>query len=439
MTGWLLTWLWQGSALAIGVAVALRFVRVMNAATRHLVWFATLGGLVWLGLGGAPAYVMSGPMTVEPVFYIPSAPGPLISAIFGIWMSVALVGLVRVVPSVHALYALRDGSRAFPFEVESRLPLWLEAKACGRRTGLVICDALPGATVLGLQRPCIALPMSLVSALRPDELDQVILHEHAHVQRRDDWWRLAETLLVSVLWIHPAAFFISRALHREREMACDEWVVARTGLPKAYARCLARAAELRGRRHTRTVLAPALLEKRYELVQRVDRLLKLKGTVRRNASVIGVAAATIAIAASATQIRAVRFAEIAEVVLPSVARPIIAEYDEPVARLVPEMVLREVRPVPIHEKIRVPLTAGAISPAAPGSVAPLASLTPVAPSTAFAGVYAAPRGSVEAPPDAKGWSALGAPGVEIASAAKKTSVGMASFFSRAGVSLARSF
>ena len=37
--------------------------------------------------------------------------------------------------------------------------------------------------------------------------------------------------------------FVSRVLNREREMACDEWVVARTGLPKAYARCLARAAE----------------------------------------------------------------------------------------------------------------------------------------------------------------------------------------------------
>jgi len=37
------------------------------------------------------------------------------------------------------------------------------------------------------------------------------------------------------------------------------------------------------------------------------------------------------------------------------------------------------------------------------------------------------------------WSALGTPGIEIASAAKKTSVGVANVFSRAGVSLARSF
>ena len=93
----------------------------------------------------------------------------------------------------------------------------------------MICDAVSGATVLGFQRPCIALPSSLVDALTIDELDQVILHEHAHVQRRDDWTRLAQTLLMSVLWIHPAALFVSRALNREREMACDEWVVAQYG------------------------------------------------------------------------------------------------------------------------------------------------------------------------------------------------------------------
>ena len=90
----------------------------------------------------------------------------------------------------------------------------------------MICDAVPGATVLGFQRPCIAIPSSVVEALTIDELDQVILHEHAHVQRRDDWSRLAQTLLLSVLWIHPAALVISRALSRECEMACDEWVVA---------------------------------------------------------------------------------------------------------------------------------------------------------------------------------------------------------------------
>ena len=457
MTAWLLTWLWQGSALTAGVAIALRCAPRLNAATRHLIWFGALTGLISLGWGSSPGFVTAASSSVEPVLYVPSAPDPLITAIAGIWMSVALVGLLRVLPSLHALYALRDRSVPFPQEIESQLPLWLEAKGRGRRTELMICDALPGATVLGLQRPCIALPTSLVEALTLAELDQVILHEHAHVQRRDDWWRLTQALLVSVLWIHPAALFASRALHREREMACDEWVVARTRLPKAYARCLARAAEVRGRARGNSLLAPTLLGKRYELVRRVERLLALQGNVRRNVSCVGMAAAALAIAVSTAHIQAVRFGEVADVVLPSVARPIIAAYDAGLVRSTPELgrleqELARLNPDTTNEEtthdkttsadtMYVPTTSVApiASTALTALTAPIALTAPVAPSMTFAGVYPAPRASVEPVSEPRGWSALGTPGVEIASAAKKTSLSMASLFSRAGVSLARSF
>ena len=67
-------------------------------------------------------------------------------------------------------------------------------------------------------------------------------------------------------------------------------------------------------------------------------------------------------------------------------------------------------------------------------------LAPIAPSVPFAGVYPVPDAPVASSADAPiRWNALGTPGVEIASAARKTSVGVANVFSRAGVSLARSF
>jgi hypothetical protein len=385
-------------------------------------------------------------------------------------MSVALIGLVRLLPSLRALYALRDCCVPFPLDVESRLPLWLEAKQRGRRTELMLCDELAGATVLGLQRPCIALPAALLEALTLGELDQVILHEHAHVQRRDDWWRLLQTLLLSVLWVHPAALVVSRALNREREMACDEWVVARTGSPKAYARCLARAAEVRGRMKAQCALAPALFGTRHDLVRRVDRLLKLKGQARRNVSFAVSVAAALALAVGSVQLQGLRFAEIADAVLPSVARPIIAVYDEATTALseLPldaELRMNKVRrqadtptaarvaPAALPESLVSSASAALVAPIAPiapiAPVAPTAPVPPTAPvapvartvpSVAFTGVYAVADPPVASSTDAGNrWSALGAPGVEIASAAKKTSVGVANVFSRAGVSLARSF
>jgi beta-lactamase regulating signal transducer with metallopeptidase domain len=449
MTAWLLTWLWQGLALTAVVAVALRCAPRLNAATKHLIWCGALVALSWLGWSSSPETAVTAPVDLEPILYVPSAPDVFITIFVGIWMSIALVNLLRLLPGLHALYALRDRCRPFPPEIEAGLPLWVEAKARGRRTELMTCDAVPGATVLGLQRPCIALPSSLVHALTLDELDQVIVHENAHVQRRDDWSRLAQALLMSVLWIHPAALFVARAIDREREMACDDWVVAQTGLPKAYARCLAHAAEVRGRANECSPLASTLLGRRHEIVRRVDRLLTLKGKARRKVFLIRATAGVFVMAVTSTQLTGVRFAEIADIVLPRVPPPMIAVYNEATITLTEMPVLVRLKPdTTSAASLIVPGDSrGLNAPGAPNTPnatnAPNAPSSPVAAipsSVAFPGIYSAPGVPAASSADTPNrWSVLGTPGVELASAAKKTSIGIANVFSRAGVSLARSF
>ncbi len=336
MTAWLLTWLWQGAVLTLSVAILLKAKR-FNAATRHLVWWAALVALTWLGYQSSPY----GGLTPVPVPVRGSdpngmgfAPEPLlqvqqfspffVSILLGVWAAVALVNLVRLVPSLHAVYALRDLCRPFPAAIESRLPLWLEANARGRRRAeLMICDELAGATVLGFQRPCIALPTSLVKAFSVEDLDQILLHEQAHVERRDDWARLAQALLQAVLWIHPAVPFIGRALNRESEMACDESVIARTGLPKAYARCLILAADVRGRIRLAPAVVPALFGSQHDLVRRVDRLLHTKESTRRGVSWLVVVGAACAIGVISVRLNALPLVgEYVDMVLPLVASPV---------------------------------------------------------------------------------------------------------------------
>jgi beta-lactamase regulating signal transducer with metallopeptidase domain len=465
MTAWLLTWLWQGVALAAGVAAALRYVPGLNAATKHLICGGLLVAIAWLGWDSSPYRGLTA-VQVEGsgAIYIPSAPNLFITVFIGIWAAVALVNLVRLLPSLHAVYALRDRCRPFPSHVEAQLPLWLEAKAHGRRTELTICDELAGATVLGFQRPCIAIPDALIGGLTPQELDQVILHEHAHVQRRDDWARLLQTLLMSILWIHPAALLVSRVLDREREMACDEWVVARTGSPKAYASCLAHAAEVRGRLRNGLPLVPAFIGRPHDLVRRVERLLTLKNA-RRKVSLVAATTSACAIVMISAQLHTMHvFAEIAEIVLPIVrVQPVRwVQLVQRVQETRPAQQLSEARDYSRAATralgARTSL-AGEVPDVA--SIAPAALIAPVAPSLsarAFTGAYSLPDASIgpTAPigptasiepiapvartPNASGrWRAVATPGVEIASAAKKTSVGIASVFSRAGVSLARSF
>jgi hypothetical protein len=133
-----------------------------------------------------------------------------------------------------------------------------------------------------------------------------------------------QALLHAVMWIHPAAAFVARTLDREREIACDEWVVARTGLPRAYARCLTRAAEVRGRitstrRRRNAALGPALLERRQDLERRIGRLLAIRGRTRPRMSRLAASSGASVLLALATQLHSVPLvAELGESPFPSV-------------------------------------------------------------------------------------------------------------------------
>jgi beta-lactamase regulating signal transducer with metallopeptidase domain len=320
MTAWLLTWLWQGIAVAAGVSIAFRLLPRVNAATRYAIWWTALVALVWVGwpsndnLSGFGIWDLEFnlsrvqgesrfPTPESPLIQIQALPSWVLTALMTVWLTVALIKLCCILSGLQRLYELNDRCRPFPLAIEDQLPLWQEARASGRRVRLMLCDKLAGAAVLGLDRPCIALPSSLLGALTVDELDQIILHEYAHVQRRDDWMRLIQTLIESALWIHPATFWIGRGLNLEREVVCDDWVIARTGSPKTYARCLSRAAEVRGRVVQR-VFAPAFFGGPRDLLRRVDRLLDTNRSRRRRLSTAVASVGVCSLALISVQLRA---------------------------------------------------------------------------------------------------------------------------------------
>lgn len=323
MTAWYVSWLWQGVALALMTAGAVRMAPGMNAATRYWIWWGALGGVVWLGIHGwwtpelAPAAAEiagAGPMIV-----VPAAPDDWMAIAVGVWAGVALVQLVRVLIAVEGIWSLRARCRALPDEVEARLPLWLAARERGRPSRLMLCDDIPGPTLLGFGRAFVAVPRSMMTTLTPEQLDAVVLHEHAHAQRRDDWMTLTQALIQALFWIHPAAAAIGRALNFERELACDERVVARTSSPRDYARCLTRAAEIRSVKH-HTALGSALFGAAGQLTRRIDRLLAMSGSQRFRVSRLAALGGACAIGVVAVHLRTLpAVAEIGDVVVPAVA------------------------------------------------------------------------------------------------------------------------
>ncbi|MEI8382411.1 MAG: TIGR03067 domain-containing protein, partial [Planctomycetota bacterium] len=98
--------------------------------------------------------------------------------------------------------------------------------------------------VIGIFKPMILLPAAAATGLSPDQLQALITHELAHIYRYDLLVNLLQRIVESMLFFHPAVWYISRRISSEREHACDEMVLA-TGCERLrYADALVRMAEL---------------------------------------------------------------------------------------------------------------------------------------------------------------------------------------------------
>ncbi|MEM9659140.1 MAG: M56 family metallopeptidase, partial [Planctomycetota bacterium] len=98
------------------------------------------------------------------------------------------------------------------------------------------------AVVVGLFRPFVLVNASLLTGLRPDQLEQVIAHELAHVYRFDPLTQWLQRVAESVMFFHPAAWYLSRQVSTLRELCCDDWV-AQCYAPTRYAETLVTCAE----------------------------------------------------------------------------------------------------------------------------------------------------------------------------------------------------
>ncbi len=121
-----------------------------------------------------------------------------------------------------------------------------QAKRIGLRIVPVVayCERIAVPTVIGVLRPMILLPATLMTGLSPEEFSAIVSHELAHIRRYDLWMNLLQRVIESVLFFHPVVWLLSRRLSAEREICCDDLVVRSGHEPMNYAGALLRMAEL---------------------------------------------------------------------------------------------------------------------------------------------------------------------------------------------------
>ncbi|MGO9647335.1 MAG: M56 family metallopeptidase [Terriglobales bacterium] len=363
----------EGVAIALFVGLVLQVIGRRNSGTRFAVLLAALFSIAALpvlnvmragaGSGGGGAV------------WAVTLPRLWATYVVLLWATMASVGLSRVALGLWQLRKVRAGSEAIdPAKLDSVLQTTLREFQSSRSVKIATSEKLTVPAAIGFFHPMIVLPTWTLRELSTAELNSILIHELAHLQRRDDWTNLAQKVLRALLFFHPAVWWVERQLSLEREMACDDVVLSRTANPRAYAECLVTVAE-RSFMRRGLALAQAAVSKVRQTTLRVSQILdgnrSTAPRVWKPALALMMVASGIFVIALVRAPELVAFRESAPVLsLASVAVPVSSPKDfatPTAARAVltsfrPKRQVRSVAATPIEAKL-TPVQQGAEPPA----------------------------------------------------------------------------
>lgn len=166
--------------------------------------------------------------------------------IVAIWLTgVVLLSSRLLVSWMRAKRLVHRGSQPASGEWQRVAAHLSEALGLRRAVTLLESAAVEVPSVIGSLRPIILLPASALTGMTPEQIEMVLAHEMAHIRRHDFLINLLQALVETLLFYHPAVWWMSRCVRIERENCCDDLAVAVCGNPIQYARALTRLEELR--------------------------------------------------------------------------------------------------------------------------------------------------------------------------------------------------
>ena len=281
VVGWtLIHFLWQGAAIALLLAAAMAVLRDSRAR-----YGAACGALA--AMIAAPAITLallwpSAAAVALPLgrrfainwLAVPAGDAPLrLSAPWYAWIAPCwFVGALAVcawrAAGWYAAHGLRTrGVCAIAPEWQSRVAVLAGELRVTRPVRLLESCLAEVPVAIGWLRPVILLPVGLAAGLRAEQVEALLLHELAHIRRCDYLVNLLQTAIESVLFYHPAVWWVSNAIRAERENCCDDLVVRVHGDARAYAATLATLETARCR-----APLPAVSANGGRLIDRVRRL-----------------------------------------------------------------------------------------------------------------------------------------------------------------------
>ena len=266
----LIHFIWQGAAIALAAGFMNAALRRARPQARYALFCGALGlmalapPLTFLAARPetdetakipAPLSTASSPGAARPAVSSPAATDRL-SWLVGFWLSGVAILTVRSLGGwVLAQRMTRWKTSPASLSVQ-RAALRLRAVFAIRRSVRILGSAAaPVPATVGWLRPVVLLPISALTALTPEHIELLLAHELAHIRRNDYLVNLVQTAVETVLFYHPAVWWVSGQIRAEREHCCDDLAVGACGNVVAYANALAAVEGLRAKRPALVVAA----------------------------------------------------------------------------------------------------------------------------------------------------------------------------------------
>ncbi len=276
--------LWEGAAVALALAILLTgvrrpLVRYAAACAAMIAMVAAIGvtlALLWpapavryalphpaltgSGAGGG----FASPMNI-------AKPADVFGWLAPFWAAGAVLFYLRGAAGWIAARRLRRAGVCEAAAFWQERIGQLAARMGAPKTVALLESALAEApVVMGHLRPVVLLPIGLLAGLPAAQVEAILLHELAHVRRRDYLVNLMQAAVEGILFYHPAVWWVSGVMRGERENCCDDLAVAATGSAREYASALI---AIEGMRTAGAALATPMAATGGSLMKRVARLL----------------------------------------------------------------------------------------------------------------------------------------------------------------------
>jgi beta-lactamase regulating signal transducer with metallopeptidase domain len=292
----LLHFLWQGTALAALAAAAMAFCT--RASARYaialsvlvLMLAAPVATLVFFSQNqfnddSASAAIGRSPLSVDLAGNHAAAASdslaPRVRRNLSSWNSFSW--LVEAWLAGVAFFSLRSAGGFFLLERQRRklssnvnARVLETCRTLQRRLGLKwairYCEGegLQAPAVIGWFRPVVFLPLRALTGLSQEQLELVVAHELAHIQRLDPFVNVFQVVVEALLFYHPAVWWLNRRIRAEREHCCDDVAISLCGNAVEYARALTLMEEWR------SLPVLAMAANRGPLTERILRVLGLR-------------------------------------------------------------------------------------------------------------------------------------------------------------------